>query len=93
MGSDFVIILRDVAYQALMKEVAQINRSDIGAEALVSKFADAGYAAAEMATQHVESDGRRVELRDGQSDRTDATNNSDGIAADAASFNSKGLTR
>lgn len=89
------IILRDAAYQALMKEVNVVKRMGQGAQAdaLVSKFADAGYATAESSAQNIDDDRHKRELRGGQTDHRDDNAVSKPATSESEAFFGKGLSR
>ncbi|MEL7444340.1 MAG: hypothetical protein AAGK02_00830 [Pseudomonadota bacterium] len=75
------IILSDTAYQKIMVEVEQVNRSGPGADsdAVVAQHRDAGYESSELSGHYVEDAGYKNELRGGQKGHRD-TDLSDGRA-------------
>ena len=87
------IIAADDAYQSIMADVARINRGDVDAKALVTKFADAGYEPAKHAAMNVEGEGAAAELRNGQDESRGDEANADDEFAESQTFFSKPLTR
>ncbi len=89
------IILRDAIYRQIMEDVAHINLSGTGpdADAIVAMHREAGYESAELAGHHVDGDGHKGDLRDGQNQHADQKyHQASSVEANAGFFGSMDST-